>query len=211
LPYSRIGYRFLRETDGCISGAQLHDDQHSLFFQTEEHTDHRHILCCIGVRYSRGSRCLAVKATASAWFLLCTSLGALWLAAEKRRQELKLADSGSGSHRKVLADYSVSIVTRMENIIAPSLLTSYAMYSFNSPHGHWMMITVPIVLYGMMRYQMLSEQGTSTGAPEDVFWKDRPIQLTIALWLLACAFVIYGSPTQQMAYYGRLIDSLKFW
>jgi 4-hydroxybenzoate polyprenyltransferase len=153
---------------------------------------------------------LAVKASASAWLLLCTSLGALWLAAEKRRQELKLADSG-GSHRKVLADYSVSIVTRMESIIAPSLLSSYAMYSFNSPHGHWMMITVPIVLYGMMRYQMLSERGSSTGAPEDVFWKDRPIQLTIALWLLACAFVIYGSPAAQMAYYGKLIDSLKFW
>ena len=78
---------------------------------------------------------LAVWADASPWFLLCTSLGSLWLATEKRRQELKLADSSSGSHRKVLADYTVNIVTRMENIIVPSLLTSYAIYSFNSPHG----------------------------------------------------------------------------
>lgn len=154
---------------------------------------------------------MAVKVAASAWFLLCTSLGALYLASEKRRQELKLLDTTSGAHRKVLSDYSVSIVARMENVIVPSLLTCYAIYSFNSPHGQWMMITVPIVLYGLMRYQMLSEQGTITGAPEDVFWRDRPIQLTIALWLLACAFVIYGSPEYWVEYYGKLIDSLKFW
>ncbi len=72
-----------------------------------------------------------------------------------------------------------------------------------------MMLTVPIVMYGLMRYQMLSEQGTMTGAPEDVFWKDRPIQITLLLWVLACAFVIYGSPGYWLDYYERLIDSMR--
>lgn len=153
---------------------------------------------------------LAVKVAASAWLLLCTSLGALFLATEKRRQELKLLDASSGSHRKVLAEYSPTIVSRMESVIVPSLLTSYAIYSFNSPHGQWMMITVPIVLYGLMRYQMLSEKGTITGAPEDVFWKDRPIQITLFIWLLACAFVIYGSPANLLHFVGATIDSFHF-
>jgi 4-hydroxybenzoate polyprenyltransferase len=151
---------------------------------------------------------LAVNAVASAWFLLCTSQGALFLATEKRRQELKMLDSQT--YRKVLSDYSLTFLTRIESVLLPSLLTSYALYSFNSPHGQWMMLTLPCVLYGLLRYLMLSEKGTMTGAPEDVFWKDRPIQITLVLWVLTCAFVIYGSPGYWVDYYGRLIDSMSF-
>jgi hypothetical protein len=61
----------------------------------------------------------------------------------------------------------------------------------------------------MLRYQMLSEKGTATGAPEDVLWKDRPIQLTVLLWVLTCAFVIYGNPQSCVENCGRLIDSLS--
>jgi len=151
---------------------------------------------------------VAVKVAPSSWFLLCTSLGALYLALEKRRQELKVVTaSASTTHRKVLAEYSPVLLARMESVIVPSLLTSYSFYSFQSPHGQWMMVTVPIVMYGLMRYQWLSEQGTTTGAPEDVFWRDRPIQVTLVLWVITCALVVYGDPGHLLNYYGSWIDS----
>jgi len=143
----------------------------------------------------------------SSWFLLCTTLGALFIGMDKRRQELKLLDAAA--HRKVLESYSPTIISRMEAVILPTLVTSYSFYSFLSPHGQWMMITVPIVLYGVFRYQILSEQGTSTGAPEEVFWRDRPIQLTILLWVLTCALVIYGSPGAIVDQFGSMIDSFR--
>lgn len=149
---------------------------------------------------------LAIKVAASPWFLLCTTLGALFLAVEKRRQELKLMDSKS--HRKVLSDYTLQVLGRMENVIVPCLLTSYALYSFNSPHGEWMMSTVPIVLYGVLRYLMLSEHGNETGTPEDVFWRDRPIQITIILWVITCAFVIYCKPAELVHHFGEMIDAI---
>lgn len=72
-----------------------------------------------------------------------------------------------------------------------------------------MMITIPIVLYGVMRYQFLSEKGDSTGTPEDILFRDRPIQLTIAAWIAACAIVIYGDPHPWLANISSALDALQ--
>jgi len=134
----------------------------------------------------------AVHVPLSAWFLLCTSLGALFLALEKRRQELRALGEGASEHRSVLGKYSLALLDRMEAVIVPTLVTAYAFYSFQSSYGQWMMITVPMVLYGILRYQVLSVRDTTTGSPEEVLLKDRPIQNTIIVWVLACMSVVYG-------------------
>lgn len=144
----------------------------------------------------------------SAWFLLCTSLGALFLALEKRRQEFRLLGAEAASHRKVLGKYSPELLDRMEATIVPSLLTAYAFYSFQSQYGQWMMITVPMVLYGILRYQVLSVRDTSTGSPEEVLLKDRPIQMTILLWLLACMSVVYGWLPKLASWLVRTTDQV---
>ncbi|HMO23209.1 MAG TPA: UbiA family prenyltransferase, partial [Candidatus Melainabacteria bacterium] len=46
----------------------------------------------------------------SAWFLLCTTLGALFLAVEKRRQELKVLGQKAGQHRAVFDKYSFELI-----------------------------------------------------------------------------------------------------
>lgn len=151
---------------------------------------------------------VAVSVPASGWFLMCTTFGALFLALEKRRSELAVLGDKSETHRKSLSTYSQALLNRLEGIVAPCLLTSYAFYSFLSQHGQWMMLTVPFVLYGVMRYQQLSMEGTITGSPEEVLLKDRPIQIAILLWLLTCVLVIYGLHDFLSAFVARF-DSLK--
>lgn len=152
---------------------------------------------------------VAVRVIPSAWLLLCTSLGALFLALEKRRQELSLLNEKSSIHRKSLDGYSAALMGRLEALVVPTLLTSYAFYSFLSEHGQWMMLTIPIVLYGVMRYQMLSEHDSVTGTPEDVLWKDKPIQITLMIWVIVCALVIYGRPDNWLASATECIDSYR--
>lgn len=146
----------------------------------------------------------------SAWFLLCTTLGALFLAVEKRRQELKVLGQKAGQHRAVFDKYSLELISRMEAVVVPSLITSYAIYSFNSPSSQWMMITVPFVMYGIFRYQLLSTTRNVTGAPEDVLLKDRPIQISILLWILTSVGVIYGWIPYTVQLIIDQVDSLKF-
>ena len=136
----------------------------------------------------------AIHVQPSEWFLLCTTLGAMFLALEKRRQEINLLAERSSKHRVSLSQYTPLLLQRMESVILPSLVTSYAFYSFLSFHGKFLMVTVPIVLFGIMRYQYLSESNKNTGTPEDVFWYDRPTQIALVAWVVTSMIVVYGAP-----------------
>ncbi|HEY9682359.1 MAG TPA: decaprenyl-phosphate phosphoribosyltransferase [Oculatellaceae cyanobacterium] len=154
----------------------------------------------------------AVHVVPSAWFLLCTTFGALFLGLEKRRYETTLLIEKPENHRKSLQGYTPTLIKRLESLITPSLLATYSFYTFQSTashHGQWMMITIPLVLYGVMRYQLISEKGASTGTPEDILGKDRPIQITILLWILACSAVIYGDPEAWVNATSHTLDSLR--
>lgn len=151
----------------------------------------------------------AVGVESSGWFLACTSFGALFLGLEKRRQETMLLKDDAASHRKTLNAYSPELVDRMEAVIVPSLVTCYAFYTFQSYHGQWMMLTLPFVLYGVMRYQVLSVKSDDTGAPDEVLWKDRGIQVTLLLWVLTCAGVVYGVIPKFFATTSAFLDGLR--
>lgn len=134
----------------------------------------------------------AAHVTLSGWFLICTSLGALFLAIEKRRQELLALGDDAKSHRKSFDKYSLPLIDRMEAVVVPSLVTSYCIYCFFSPSGQWMLLTAPSVLFGVLRYQLLSTSQSSTGAPEEVLLKDKSIQICIILWIAISIGVVHG-------------------
>lgn len=55
-----------------------------------------------------------------------------------------------------------------------------------------MLLTAPFVLFGVLRYQLLSTSESSTGAPEEVLLRDRSIQICIILWVAISAGVVHG-------------------
>ena len=151
----------------------------------------------------------AIHVPCSGWFLLCTGLGALFLALEKRRSELTILQNSSDAHRKALKGYSPRMFDRMEALVLPSLLTAYVFYGFLSVHGQWMMLTVPFVVYGLMRYQQLSCSGDDlTSTPEEVLLKDRRIQIALIFWLATSIGVIYGGIEWFLRVTVHALDSL---
>jgi 4-hydroxybenzoate polyprenyltransferase len=155
--------------------------------------------------------CFAAQVSQSGWLCLCTTFGALFLALEKRRHELAILEGQAQQHRLSLLRYSESLLNRIESVIVPTVLICYILYSFMSYHGQWMMVTVPFVFYGLVRYQLLSNEKILTGSPEDVLLKDRPIQITIVLWLLSAIGVLYGFIPQTFHALIHWLDSLSLW
>ncbi len=151
----------------------------------------------------------AAHVVLSGWFLICTSLGALFLAIEKRRQELIVLGAGADSVRKSLDKYSLELINRMESLIVPSIVTSYCIYCFFSPSGQWMLITAPFVVYGIMRYQLLSTFRQSTETPEEVLLKDKAIQVCILLWVVVSIVVVHGYLPNFVSELVRVVDSLS--
>ncbi len=144
------------------------------------------------------------KLTISPWFLLTIGLLALFLALEKRKAELRIFSEGKNNSRKVLKRYSLPLLLRIESLVSTSSFVTYALWaagpSLNGAKTSWMLITVPFVLVGIFRYQLLTDpsevnrrQSISkcyTGEnPEEILIHDKGIQLTLLGWLLT-TFII---------------------
>jgi hypothetical protein len=57
-----------------------------------------------------------------------------------------------------------------------------------------MMLTIPLVIYGIFRYLYLIQVEGAGGAPEEIFIQDRPLQATVVLWGLVAVLVLYLGP-----------------
>ena len=143
----------------------------------------------------------------SAWFVLCTAMLALFLGIEKRKAELRLSEIGSGKTRAVLKCYSLPLLSRMESTVTTGAFMSYALWSagpiVRGATTPWMMLTIPFVLYGIFRYQMLSDpkdiisgtenelgQRQHTERPEEVLLTDIPILLTVISWVITVFMIL---------------------
>lgn len=141
------------------------------------------------LRVESGS--LATGVQVSSWLFLCTILLALFLALNKRRSEIITLKDKSGSHRKILEEYSIEMLDKMLIIVTPSILMAYCLYTFSSVQSKTMIFTIPFVLYGIFRYEYLVDKKNVGGKPEDVFGKDIPFLINIVLWVSAVLIIIY--------------------
>jgi decaprenyl-phosphate phosphoribosyltransferase len=136
------------------------------------------------LRVYAGAMALAVSV--SGWMFVTTLCLALFLASIKRRQELKQRGCDG---RKVLEKYSVALVTRYAEMSATGALVFYSMFVMSAKPQ--LMVTVPIVLFGLFRYWYVVEDQDGGESPTDVLLADWQLLLTVALWIGACAWVLW--------------------
>ncbi len=132
--------------------------------------------------------CVAIDVQPSPWILVCTGLLAMLLGFGKRRHEVITLDEGDrAGHRRVLSDYSLSFLAAM--LITTATLT-IAVYAASGGTTTWMVITLPIVAYGVLRYLWLLLQHQQGGSPTEIAWTDRPIQGAVVLWVTVSVVVL---------------------
>jgi 4-hydroxybenzoate polyprenyltransferase len=130
----------------------------------------------------------------SPWLYSFTIFLALFLGVGKRRAELNLLADAANSHRPVLEGYTLPLLDQLMTIVSSMTIMTYSLYTFsaeNLPDNHVMMLTIPFVIYGIFRYLYLVQVEHSGGAPEEVLFSDRPLQITLFLCGLAVLFIFY--------------------
>ena len=87
------------------------------------------------------------------------------------------------------------MLDQMITIVTAATLMSYSLYTFQGPTGnHRLMITIPLVLYGMFRYLYLVYMRKEGGSPEEVLLRDRHMLGTVVLSIAIIIFVLYIFP-----------------
>lgn len=129
--------------------------------------------------------CVAIDVEPSPWILICTGLLAMLLGFGKRRHELVTLDDGDrAAHRRVLSDYSLSFLDVMLAATATLTIAAYAVYTAAGGTTTWMVVTLPVVTYGVLRYLWLLLQRNQGGSPTEIAWTDRPIQASVVAWVI---------------------------
>ncbi|TMD61434.1 MAG: decaprenyl-phosphate phosphoribosyltransferase [Chloroflexi bacterium] len=138
---------------------------------------------------------VVVPVSISPWLYLVTILLSLFLALNKRRHELVLLEDRASNHRQILKEYSLPMLDQMITIVTAATIMSYSLYTFQGPTGnHRLMITIPLVLYGMFRYLYLVHMRMEGGSPDEVLLRDRHMLGTVVLCVAIVIFVLYILP-----------------
>jgi 4-hydroxybenzoate polyprenyltransferase len=130
----------------------------------------------------------------SPWLYVVTTLASLYIGFGKRRAELGLLEERANSHRKVLSGYTLPMLDQYITIVSATTIMAYSLYTFsapNLPNNHAMMLTIPFVIYGVFRYLYLVQTQGSGGAPEEILFRDRPLQVTVLLWGATILVIFY--------------------
>ncbi|MBI4058258.1 UbiA prenyltransferase family protein [Candidatus Gottesmanbacteria bacterium] len=148
----------------------------------------------------------------SVWMSLAAFSLSLFLAIGKRRSELTLLQNFVGASpretRTTLGHYSEKLLDTYTAMFANSTFISYAFYTFLErppqskwqfkefifdtfpPDRKWLMVTIPFVLFGIMRYMQLIYEGKGE-SPEKILTSDIPLISTIAIWGITAILIIY--------------------
>lgn len=156
---------------------------------------------------------VAVDAHLSVWFLLCVISVSLFLASGKRRAELNLVENENLLTRKSLKSYKPELLNSYVTMFGNASWMSWALFTFfESPKASlpfWLvlaelsrattidkllMLTIPVTIFGIMRYESLIFDGKSE-TPEKLFLNDKSLVIAILLWTMLVYWVLYSGVT----------------
>jgi len=150
----------------------------------------------------------------SPWLYVVTTLFALYIGFGKRRAELTMLANipttptpqieSPGNNRarvnqtrRVLDGYTIPFLDQLITIVSSTTIIAYSLYTFNAPNlpvNHTMMLTIPFLVFGIFRYLYLIQVKQEGGAPEELLLSDRPLQITVGLWMISVIIVFYTQP-----------------
>ncbi len=155
---------------------------------------------------------LAVDISVSSWLILTTIGLALLMAFGKRRSEKTLIGEVKDSKtRKTLRHYPDSLLDSIISMSASFCVMSYSLFTFQTSPvvkanllsevlpsilktPKWMMLTIPMVIYGVARYLYIIYEKKEGESPERVLLSDKPLLLTVLMWGISILAIIYLLP-----------------
>lgn len=197
---------------GVVVGYWLLQIAYSLWLKNQEVVDVFIIALGFFLRVFAGA--IVINAHLSIWFLLCVISVSLFLAVGKRRAELAiLTEAGAAvAHRRVMGKYTTDILDRYLTMFATSSYLSWALFTFTFYQqvqttvpttlvllsktltiNKWLMATIPVVIFGIMRYIRIVYDGSRAESPERVILSDLPLLVSVAVWGLMVVGVLYWS------------------
>lgn len=131
----------------------------------------------------------------SHWLVLTGLMLTLFLGFAKRRAEIEVPSTSEQPHRRVLEQYSLPLLDQFITLTAGATVITYSLYTVSEEtialHGtRWLIVTVPCVLYGLLRYLYRLHRRGGGGDPVRELLRDPHLLLVTALWLILVIWLL---------------------
>jgi len=123
----------------------------------------------------------------SPWLFITVFLLAFFLSTGKRLSELKSLSKSAKLHRTSLADYPPGFLSGMLYMSGSAVLATYSIYSIDKSR---LIFTVPLCMFGLLRYIFRVSSGIN-GDPTESLLKDWVLFAVSLVWLLMVIWSIY--------------------
>lgn len=123
----------------------------------------------------------------SSWLYLIVIVGSLYMGLGKRRNEMKIKESGNT--REVLKYYTYAFLDKNMYVCVTLVNVFYALWAMELSVG-LMQWTIPLVIAILMKYS-LNVEGESDGDPVEVVVKDKVLIGLIGLYIVSAFLVLY--------------------
>jgi len=148
---------------------------------------------------------VAIRVEVSPWLIICTFMLCLFMGFCKRYSEtVFVGPSELEKLRATLIRYTPGLLNHLITFSATLAVVSFLLYAINERTVEhfgtmYMVYLVPVVVYGIFRFAMLSMEGAYTD-PTELILKDRPFQFTVAFWGIgALSIIVWGPKIQHWA------------
>ena len=141
---------------------------------------------------------LAVDVATSEWLVACMFTLCLFMGFGKRRCELVMISNleEAKQHRRTLIHYTPDLLNHLITVSAGIAVVTFLLYTMDSTgipapfHKEHLFYTLPVVVYGVFRYAMVTELGLYSG-PTDIVLKDKPFVAAVLVWAVAALVIAY--------------------
>jgi len=140
---------------------------------------------------------LAVGVVTSEWLVACVFTLCLFLGFGKRRCEIAMIGNTeeAGRHRRTLLKYTPDLLNHLITVSAGIAIMTFLLYTLDSSsvvpfHKEHLFYSLPVVVYGIFRFAMLSEAGHFSG-PTEIVLKDKAMLATIVVWAVIALLIAY--------------------
>ncbi|OGG00724.1 hypothetical protein A2153_00340 [Candidatus Gottesmanbacteria bacterium RBG_16_38_7b] len=142
------------------------------------------------------------------WLFLTILFVALFVAATKRHAELLRQGEKT---RPALFQYRDKLLDSYTSMFGSASIIAYSLFTFleeppkfSTPFKQflidvfpgaidrkWMVVTIPFIIFGLMRYAQLAYEGKEAEQPEKIVTTDIPLIVAILVWGLTVISILY--------------------
>jgi len=130
------------------------------------------------------------------WLNIMIFLLAMFLAISKRADDLYIKNDSGVQMRKSLKGYNIELLNIFLSIVSAIIIITYMLYTLSPAimerfDTYRLYYTSLFVIAGLFRYLQIVYIMKDSGSPTKILYKDRFLQIVIALWIFSFYIIIY--------------------